>query len=418
MTLEDPASSPFRALGHRDFRLYVIGQTISLIGSRLQSMALSWLVYRLTHSTLLMGTVQFCTLFPALPLGPFGGILADRYSRKKIIIWMQALMLAQAVVLTVLAYTGLITVNQIIVLALMLGVATAFETPARQSIYVHMVGERDLANAIALNSMAYNVARVIGPPVGGVLVAIVGEPACFALDSISYLAVIASFLMMRSVEPERESHGSPLGHFLEGWRYVWNRDTLRALMSLSALTNVASAPLVVLAPVFADAIFHMGATGYGFMNGAFGLGAIAGTFNLARHARVTAMPKIVSIASIGVGGCLLILAGAPIYPLCLLAMLLAGFAVMTQLPGTNMLVQTLIDESYRGRVMGLYSMSVVGMIPLGNLAAGAVAESIGVRWTTFAGGLLCLASAMLFSQSRKSIEQALEERDRPMAAAD
>ncbi len=384
-----------------------MGQTVSLVGTWLQSMALSWMVYRLTHSSLLMGTVQFCTLFPSLPFGPVAGFVADRFSRRRVILWMQGAMLVQAVVLTVLAYLGTITVTQIIWLALSLGMFTAFETPSRQSIYVHMVGREDLANAIALNSMAYNAARVIGPSLGGFMVYAVGETWCFAINAVSYLAVIVSFLLMNTHEPEREQHGSALGHFKEGLLYAWRRKPLRALLGLSTITNLASAPILVLAPVFADGLFHTGPRGYGFLTGAFGLGAIGGTFRLASHRRISAMPKVVSIAAIAVGASVILFAAAPMYLVCLVAMLCCGFSVMTQLPGTNMLVQSLIGEEYRGRVMALYTMSVVGMIPIGNLAAGALAEVIGPRWTAFAGGVICLAGSGAFARARGIIEAAL-----------
>ena len=412
MDLDSEASEPgargvFRALRHRNFRLYVVGQTISLVGTWLQSMALSWLVYRLTKSSLLMGTVQFCTLFPTLPLGPVAGFVADRFSRRWVIIWMQAAMLVQAAVLTVLAYQGTITVTQIILLALSLGMFTAFETPSRQSIYVHMVGREDLPNAIAVNSMAYNAARVIGPSLGGVMVSAVGETWCFALNAVSYLAVIISFLMMDTPEHEREHQASALGHFKEGLVYAWDRKPLRALLTLSTLTNIASAPILVLAPVFADGIFHTGARGYGFLTGAFGLGAIFATFRLARHQSIGRMPRVVSMASLAVGASVMLFAISPVFGLCLAAMFFCGYSVMTQLPGTNMLVQTLLAEEYRGRVMALYTMSVVGMIPLGNLAAGAIAEVIGPRWTALLGGAICLAGGAVFGRARGGIERAL-----------
>lgn len=212
---------------------------------------------------------------------------------------------------------------------------------------------------------------------------------------------------MDTPDHEREHQESALGHFVDGLRYAWRSKPLRALLGLSAITNLASAPIMVLAPVFADAIFHTGPRGYGFLTGAFGLGAIGGTFRLARHQRIGRMPKVVSVAALGVGITVMIFAVSPIYLVCLLAMFACGFSVMTQLPGTNMLVQSLIAEDYRGRVMALYTMTVVGMIPLGNLAAGALAEVIGARWTAFAGGLICLAGGGVFGRARQAIERGL-----------
>jgi MFS family permease len=406
-----PASrSLFAALAHRDFRLFTIGQGISLIGTWLQSLALSWLVYRLTHSTLLMGTVSFCTLFPTLPLGPIAGIAADRYSRRHIIISMQTLMMAQAALLAYWTYTGSITTTRIIVLALLLGLVNVFEMTARQSFYVHLVGKEDLPNALAINAMAFNLARVIGPSAGGFLVDRFGEALCFTLNAFSYLAVIISISLIRSQEPRRTQHASPLDHLREGFTYVRDRAGLRSLLNLSVVSNFATAPLMLLAPVFADGIFGLGARGYGILTGTYALGAVVGTLTLARHGKTAGLSRIVWLGAAGVGSAQLLYAVSPVYILSLVCAFVAGFSFLRQLPGTNTLVQSVIDEEYRGRVMALYTMSVTGMIPVGNLTGGFAAQVIGPRWTVACAGFILLAAAIQFGRTRHNVEEALEAR--------
>lgn len=397
----------FRALRHRDFRLYVAGQIISLTGTWMQSLALSWLVYRLTKSTLLMGTVGFATHIPVLLLGPLGGLVADRFPRRRTVILMQGLLMGQALAMAALTYTGLIEVWMITLLAMLMGACNAFEIPARQSLYVHMVGKEDLPNAIALNSMTFNAARVVGPSLGGFSVALFGEAACFLLNAISFLAVLACFVAMRANEP-RDGHEqeSPLEHLRSGFIYVHHSKPLRALLGLTAVMNFSSAPALVLGPVFADAIFHRGSQGLGFILGIFGIGAVVGTLALANEASVEIMPRIVNLSAMGVGVGLLIFAWAPVYEVVLVGALIGGFCTMRQLAATNSLIQTMIEDRYRGRVMALYTMTVVGMLPLGNFAAGAVAEHIGVRWTVCLGGLLTLAAAMAFAGARQQVREA------------
>ncbi|MEP7366514.1 MAG: MFS transporter, partial [Acidobacteriota bacterium] len=396
----------FRALRHRDFRLYVAGQVISVTGTWVQSLALSWLVYRLTHSALLMGTVGFASQIPVLLLGPIGGLVADRFPRRRIVILMQSLMMVQAAVLAVLTYTGAIHVWMIIVLALVMGTLNAFEIPARQALYVHMVGKDDLANAIALNSMTFNAARVVGPSVGGIFVAAFGEAVCFLINSVSYLAVLACFLLMRTPEPGRSAPPSVLDHLRSGFEYAWNHRPVRALLILTALMNFGSAPPLALGPLFADAIFHRGAQGLGLILGIFGIGAVAGTLALANETSTRKLPGIISFNAIGVAVGLLTYAWAPVFPVILVGASIGGFCTMRQLAATNGLIQTIIDDDFRGRIMALYSMMVIGMLPLGNFAAGAIAEHIGVRWAVCLGGLLVLAAALNFLRARSEVEAA------------
>jgi len=396
----------FRALGHRDFRLYVAGQVISVTGTWVQSLALSWLVYRLTHSTLLMGTVAFSGQIPVLVLGPLGGLVADRFPRRHIVILMQSLMMVQASALAILTFSGAIQVWMIVVLAVVMGTLNAFEIPARQALYVHMVGKEDLPNAIALNSMTFNAARVVGPSMGGIFVAAFGEALCFLINAISYLAVLACFLIMRTPEPGRTAPPSPMEHLRSGFRYAWNHKPVRALLILTALMNFGSAPPLALGPMFADAIFHRGAQGLGLVLGVFGIGAVVGTLVLASETSTSKLPSIISFNAIGVAAGLLTYAWAPVFPVLLVGAAVGGFCTMRQLAATNGLIQTIIDDDFRGRIMALYSMMVIGMLPLGNFAAGAIAEHVGVRWAVCLGGLLVLAAAMDFLRSRSEVEAA------------
>jgi len=269
-----------------------------------------------------------------------------------------------------------------------------------------MVGKEDLPNAIALNSMTFNAARVVGPSLGGFFVALLGEAACFLLNAISFLAVLACFIAMRAPERAASTEQSPLDHLRSGFGYAWRHRPVRALLMLTAIMNFSSAPVLVLGPMFADAIFHRGSEGLGIILGVFGIGAVVGTLALANETSTAKLPGIVSVSAIGVGVGLLIFAWAPVFPVILLGALIGGFSTMRQLAATNALIQTIIDDSFRGRVMALYTMMVVGMLPLGNLSAGAAAEHIGVRWTVCMGGLLTLAAAGAFLTSRSEVQAA------------
>ncbi len=372
---------------------------VSLVGTWMQSLALAWLVYRLTGSTILMGTVGFATHLPVLLLGPVAGLVCDRYSRRTIVIAAQSLFLVQAALLAVLTLSGRISLAHIFALAALLGVANAFDIPARQSLYVHMVGKDDLPNAIALNSMSFNAARVVGPSIGGFCVALFGEGVCFAVNAVSYLAVIGSLLAMRKGEPMREAHTeSPLRHLAQGFHYAWHHRRVRALLIVTALANIATTPASVLGPVFADQIFHRGSEGLGLLTGALGFGAVTGTLVLARQARPDLLPRIVLSSAGLVALALSVYALSPSFYVSLGAMMLGGYAIFRLLASVNSLIQGSIEDSYRGRIMSLYSMTVVGMLPIGNLAAGVGGRFLGVRAAVLAGAILSLGAAAVWSR--------------------
>ena len=389
---------PFRALRHRDFRLFLFGQVVSLSGTWMQNLAVSWLVYRLTHSAALMGFVGFINHFPVLVLGPIAGLAADRFPRRRIIFCTQALLMLQGAILAALALSGAIQFWHVVGLSLVLGIVNAFDIPARQSLYIHLVGKEDLLSAISLNSVTFNSARIIGPSIGGFLIAALGEGLCFLVNSVSFLPVLASILVMRVVEPARPGGESVLANLRHGLRYAWSSHDIRAFLGLTAAANLACAPALVLAPVIADAIFRRGSQGLGLLTGSFGVGAVIGALTLASHAKPSHL-RTIFFSAVQLAVALALYAWSPAFLVSLGAAAFLGYAVMRQLAATNTEIQTRIDDTFRGRVMAMYSMVVVGMLPIGNLLGGAIAEVIGVRWTITAGALLCLAAALLFRRS-------------------
>lgn len=372
----------------------------------MQNLAQVWLVYRLTHSTLLVGTLGFCSQIPVLVLGPLGGLAADRFPRRTLVMVAQLTFLAQSLLLAALTLTDTVTVGWLLGLALSWGAINALDIPARQALVVHMVGKEDLQNAIALNSMTFNAARVVGPSIGGFLVATVGEGLCFALNAVSYLAVLASLWLIRPDERATRGDESPLRGLREGFRYVWNAPAVRAMLLVTALANFALAPVQTLAPVFADGIFGRGSQGLGLLTGSLGLGAVAGTFVLARQAREAKLAQVVAWSTVWIVVAQCVFAASPLFVVSMAASAGLGYCIFRQLSATNTLIQSSIDDRFRGRVMSLYSMTVVGITPLGNLAAGAVAEVAGVRVTVALGAVVGAGAALLW---RRQITGRIEE---------
>jgi len=386
----------FRALRHRNFRLFISGQIISLIGTWMQSVAQSWLVYRLTHSELLLGTAWFCAQIPVFALGPLGGLAADRYSRHKLVILTQILSMVQAFVLAALTLSGRVQVWHILALAVVLGTINAFDMPGRQSLIVQMTGKEDLLNAISLNSAIFNSARIVGPGIAGLLVAAMGEGSCFLLNAISFLAVILCLLAMRLPKFESKPQDSPWFHLVDGFRYVFRHGPVRTLLAMMAANTIGGMPAVVLMPFFADDIFHRGSQGLGFLMGAMGLGAVVGTLVLAGRTRVPGLATVILYSASMTGVAFILFAVSRSFYFSLAVMPVIGFSVMRQMASANTLIQSLIPDHYRGRIMAMYSMTVVGLGPFGSLAAGALANAYGARVTVAAGGALCLAAAIAF----------------------
>jgi MFS family permease len=384
-------------LQHRDFRRFLLGQLVSLSGTWMQSLALSWLVYRLTHSTVLMGTIGFLTQIPVLLLGPIAGVAADRYPRQMIVLGAQVAFLLHSLLLAVLTLTGVVQVWHLAVMGVVWGVINSFDIPGRQSLYVHLVGKDDLSNAIALNSMTFNAARVVGPSFGGLFVYAFGEGVCFLINAVSYGGVIAALASMKRVEPSREAPAAVLDHLWQGFRYAWEHPSVRGLLGMTAVANFAVAPAILLGPVYADAIFGQGSRGLGLLTGSVGIGAVIGTLVLAGRKQTGGMTRVVLWSAIGMGAALLVFAASAWFAVTLAAALAMGFCVFRQLVAGNTLIQSRITDEFRGRIMALYSMMAVGMLPLGNLMAGTAARLIGARWTVAAGGMICLAAAGMWA---------------------
>jgi len=387
----------FRALRHRNFRLFISGQIVSLVGTWMQNVAQSWLVYRLTHSELLLGTAWFCSQIAVFALGPLGGIAADRFPRQKVVIVTQTLSMLQAFALAALTLSGRVQVWHVLVLAGTLGMINAFDMPGRQALVIQMTSKEDLINAISLNSAVFNSARVVGPAVAGVLLAVVGEGTCFLINGISFLAVIACLTAMRIPPAAPHAHPPVWQHLVDGFRYAGHHSAVRRVLALMGCATLAGMPGLVLMPFFADDIFHRGSRGLGILMGAMGIGAVFGTLTLARRTRLSGLGRLMVISGLTTGVCYLSFAYSPSFYLSLAIMPVIGYSVMRQMASANTTIQTLIPDEYRGRIMALYSMTVVGLGPFGSLAAGALAGRFGARATLAGGGALALAAALVFA---------------------
>ena len=388
-----------RALRHRNFQLFFAGQLISLIGTWMQIVAQSWLVYRLTGSALLLGTVGFASQIPVFIMAPIGGIVADRKNRKHVVIATQVASMTLAAILAALTLTGKVQVWQIIVLAAGLGTVNAFDIPARQAFLIDMVGREDLMNAIALNSSMFNGARVIGPAVAGILVASIGEGWCFFANAVSYIAVIIGLLLMRIEHPANlAGEGSPLEHIIEGFSFARNTGPIRAILTLLGVMSFVGMPYAVLMPVFADQILHGGARGLGILMGATGVGALLGAMSLAARASLKGLGKVIAFCAGGFGVSLILFAFSKIFWLSTVLLVPVGFTMMVQMASSNTLIQAMTPDKLRGRVMAVYSMMFMGMAPFGAFFAGAVADRWGAPWTVGMGGIACITSAIVFGR--------------------
>jgi MFS family permease len=399
-----PAPQPkwataLRALRHRNFQLFFGGQLISLIGTWMQTVAQAWLVYRMTDSPLLLGSVGFASQFPVFLVAPLGGITADRVNRQRLVIATQIVSMILAGILAALTLTGRVHVWHIFVLAALLGVVNAFDIPGRQSFLVDMVGKEDLMNAIALNSSMFNGARIIGPAVAGILVSRIGEGWCFAANSISYIAVIAGLLLMRVHCASRASKHSPIEDIIEGFRWVNRTKVIRALLLLLGLVSLVGMPYTVLMPVFADKILHGGARGLGILMGSTGVGALFGALTLAAKTGVKGLGRWVAFACGSFGISLFLFSFSHSFWLSVALLLPAGYSMMLQMACSNTLVQTMVPDHLRGRVMSVYSMMFMGMAPFGAFFGGALAHRIGAPITVAIGAATCVFGAIWFGRA-------------------
>ena len=383
----------FPVLRHRNFRLYVVGQGLSLVGFWMQSVAQGWLVYRLSGSAFALGVVAFAAYAPVLAVAPVAGVVADRVRRYGLVIVTQVLLLLIAAALGVAVATGNATVPIIVVAAAANGIVSAFDIPARQSFLVEMVGPEDLPGAIALNASIFNAARMVGPAVAGLLVAEVGEAPCFLLNALSYVAVLVALARMRLDPPGAAPTTAPTTGVFDGVRYVRSQPVLRTLLLLLGVVGSLGFPWVVLLPVFAGQVFDVGPRGYGLLLAAAGIGAVASGLRLAsrRYSRREHRRNLlIGLTSLGCGVVWLSLSGSVV--MAMAAQALAGFGMIRYAATTNTLLQLVVDDRYRGRVMGLYTVMFLGTAPLGSLLLGAVAERFGAPLAAFLSGSVSLAA--------------------------
>jgi MFS family permease len=363
----------------------------------MQSIAQAWLVYRLTKSPFLLGLVGFSGQIPVFLFAPLGGLFADHYSRYRTVIATQTTSMLLALILAALTLLGNIHVWEVMLLASLLGVVNAFDIPARQAFIIEMVVPEDLINAIALNSAMFNGARILGPAIAGITVAAIGEGWCFFANGVSYIAVIVCLLLMIVTPRQRSAHTvSGLESVLEGFRFVWHTGPIRALLLLLGVVSLTGMPYAVLMPVFADTILHSDARGLGLLMGSTGVGALVATMVMAARREVRGLGRWINYASTGFGLSLILFSFSRSLPLSITLLLPAGFCMLIQMASSNTLIQTMVPDALRGRVMSVYSMMFMGMAPFGALLAGAIAHRLGAPLTVALGGAACIMGSLVF----------------------
>jgi MFS family permease len=394
-----------RAFSYRNYRLFFGGQIVSLIGSWISMTATSWLVYRLTGSAMLLGVVGFAGQMPGFILGPFAGAYLDRWDRHRVLVVTQTVSMFQSFTLAYLTFTGHITVQAVIALNAVQGLVNAFDMPARQAFLSTMITDReDLANAIAMNSSMFNAARLVGPSIAGVMIATAGEAWCFLVDGVSYFAVILALLAMKGVRQTNQvSQTGILAHLVEGWRYVFGFRPIRSLMLQLAWLCLVAMPFSVLMPVFADQILGGGPHTLGFLMTASGVGALTGALWLTTRKSVVGLGRVILFNTIVFGAGLIGFALSQWLWLSLVFMTVVGFGMMVQMASTNTVIQTIVDDEKRGRVMSFYTMAFLGTAPFGSLLAGWLSTRIGAPNTVLASGFLCLGTAAWFREELPAI---------------
>jgi MFS family permease len=403
-------SHAYRALRHRNFRLFFAGQSISLIGTWMTRVATAWLVYRLTKSAVLLGTVSFFGQIPTFLLAPLAGVLVDRWNRRTVLVWTQALAMVQSLALAFLTLTHRVTISEVLVLSVFQGCINAFDMPGRQSFMLEMVsgegesGRGDLQNAIAINSSMVNVARLIGPSIAGLVIAVSSEGWCFLVDGVSYIAVIASLLMMRLSAPTLEAMAaaakragdSMLTQLQEGWDYVRGFAPIRTILLLFAMVSLMGWPFTVLMPIFAVQVLHGGPHTLGFLMGALGVGSLASAISLVLRKSVRGLLKMIPIAATAFGAGLILFGLSHVVWLSMILLLIVGYGMMQGLTASNTIIQTIVPADKRGRVMSYYTVAFVGMAPFGSLLAGTMANAIGAQRTVMLSGACCILGGTWF----------------------
>ena len=397
----------FRSLRYRNYRLFFVGQSISLIGTWMQRIALPWLVYRLTDSPVLLGVVGFVGQLPTFLLAPFAGVLIDHWNRYHILIATQVLAMIQAFILTFLFFAGAVEIWQIILLGIFLGVVNAFDMPARQALVVEMVDSReDLGNAIALNSSMVNGARLLGPSIAGALIAATGEGICFLVNGISYFFVIASLLWMKlSPRAIKAQNTHVLRGLKEGLSYAFGFAPMRAIILLLGLVSLMGMPYTVLLPVFAKEVLHGGSHTFGFLMGASGIGALVGALYLASRKSVLGLGKVMPLSAALFGFGLVVFSLSRHFMLSLVFMFITGVGMMMQMASSNTILQTIVEDDKRGRVMSFYTVAFMGTAPFGSLLAGGLASRLGAPNTLIIGGISCILGAVIFTSKLSDLRK-------------
>lgn len=388
----------FRSLRHRNYRLFFSGQSISLIGTWMQRIALPWVVYRMTGSEVLLGIVGFASSIPSFLLAPFAGVLIDRWSRYRVLLLTQIISMLQAGVLAWLSLSGSLEIWHILVLSVALGCINSFDMPARHSFVIDMVnGKEDIGNAIALNSMMFNGARLIGPSVAGIVLASVGEGACFLINALSYIFVIASLMMMRVTETREKKEPVPMFREMkEGWDYVFGFAPIKHIILLLALVSLMGASYQVLMPVYAKDILQGDSHTYGFLMGGAGAGALLGAIYLASRNTVLRLGRLIPAATALLSTGLIAISISKSFFISMFLIFFTGLGMMAHTAASNTVLQTIADDDKRGRVMSFYTMALMGTAPFGSLLVGWMAKVLGTPWTIFIGGAACLLGALVF----------------------
>jgi len=397
----------FSSLRSRNYRLYFTGQGISLIGTWMQNIALSWLVYRLTGSVFLLGLIGFTNQIPTFVLAPFSGVLTDRYNRQRIMIMTQLLFMLQALTLTLLVLLNLIEVWHIIVLSIISGIISAFDAPARQSLVIDLIDTPDdLGNAIALNSAIFNGARLIGPAIAGVTIAAVGEGICFLLNTLSFTAVVASLLRIRIPVKQVTTQSTNFRKsFTEGIKYTFQSVPIRTLIMLLATLSLFGFPFMILMPAYAKDIIQGGSDTLGFLMSSMGAGALISAIYMASRKTVLGLGKIISVNTALLGLAVVLASFSTKMYFSLIVFFFGGLSMIMSLAAINTMLQTIADEDKRGRVMSFYAMALMGTTPIGNLLAGTIASGIGIPFTLLIGGFITMVSGLVFGLKRKSLQK-------------
>ncbi len=387
-----------RALRYRNYRLFFCGQMISLVGTWMQYLAMSWLVYRLTNSAFALGVIGFASQITTFFISPFSGVWADRWNRHRIVVVTQVLAMLQALTLAFLVMSGLVRVWHIIALSIFMGLVNSFDMPVRQSFTIDMVADKeDLGNAIALNSLTFNLARFIGPMVAGFVVASFGEGVCFLINGLSYIAVIWALFMMNIPASKAENnHQNIWSSMKEGFIYTFGFAPMRFILVLMGLVSLVVMPYAVLLPVFAKDVLRGNSRTLGFLMGAAGMGALTGAVFMAAKKGVRGLGKDISAATFMFGIGLVALSFVSTVWLSLVLMALIGFGLMVHMAASNTVLQTIVDDDKRGRVMGFYVMAFIGLSPIGSILAGSLAGRIGTQRTLLLAGISCVTGAVIF----------------------